>query len=495
MNASVAAGPQTFPAGGRRLLIGGQWQAAREGRSFTSIDPSTGLALAEVADADAGDVDAAVAAARCAFTGEWASFKPYDRQRLIQRFADLVERNFDELAQLDSRDMGSPISRSTLGKRRIVGMLHYYAAQAVTLQGDVISNSLAGHVMSFVQREPVGVVGAITPWNGPLTSAMWKLGPVLATGCTMVLKPSEFAPLSALRLGELLVEAGLPPGVVNIITGYGETTGAALAAHPGVDKVAFTGSPEVGRKIVAASAGNLKRLTLELGGKSPDIVFADANLDAAVQGAAMAIFGNSGQVCSAGSRLYVESSIHDAFMERLATFARSLKVGPAMDMATQMGPLVSQRQLDRVQGFIDSGRAEGASLLTGGERLSGGDAANGFFMPPTIFADVHDGMGIARQEIFGPVLAAMRFDSVDDVVRRANDTPYGLGCGIWTRDVGKAHRIAGAIRAGSVWVNCYHAMDPAVPFGGYGQSGYGRESGRQQLDDYLQAKAVWINAT
>lgn len=478
----------------RQLLIDGRWQPARGGHTFPSIDPSTGLTLALVADAQTADVDAAVAAARCAFGGEWARFKPYDRQRLLVRFADLVERDFDDLARLDSQDMGMPISRSTLGRRRIVGMLHYYAALAATGQGDVVPNSLPGHVMSYLQREPVGVVGAITPWNGPLTSAMWKLGPVLATGCTLVLKPSEFAPLSALRLGELLQEAGLPAGVVNIITGFGETTGAALAAHPGVDKIAFTGSPEVGRKIVAASAGNLKRLTLELGGKSPDIVFADANLDAAVQGTAMAIFGNSGQVCSAGSRLYVESSIHDEFMARLTQFTRTLKVGPALEPGTQMGPLVSQRQLDRVQRFVELGIDEGACLVTGGQRLEGETASQGFFMPPTIFSDVRDDMCIARQEIFGPVLSAMRFDSIDEVVQRANDTAYGLGCGIWTRDVGKAHRVSGAIRAGSVWVNSYHLMDPAVPFGGYGQSGYGRESGRQQLDDYLQVKSVWINA-
>ncbi len=337
------------------------------------------------------------------------------------------------------------------------------------------------------------MVGAIIPWNGPLTATLWKIGPALATGCTVVLKPAEEAPLTSLLLGKLCLEAGVPPGVVNIVPGFGETAGAALSSHPDVDKVAFTGSHLTGQKIVQASAGNLKRVSLELGGKSPDIVFADADLDAAVPGASMAVFANSGQICSAGTRLFVEKKVYEEFTDKVAWFAKNLKVGNGVDPETQVGPLVSSEQLDRVTDYLSIGRQEGAKRLSGGERLTDGDYQKGYFVPPTVFADVRDDMRIAQEEIFGPVISAIPFTDIDEVIQRGNATTFGLGSGVWTRDVSKAHRLAKAIRAGSVWVNCYQAMDPAVPFGGYKMSGYGRESGKQHLEEYLNVKAVWIN--
>ena len=341
-------------------------------------------------------------------------------------------------------------------------------------------------------KEPVGVVGAIIPWNSPLTASIWKIGPALATGCTVVLKPAEEAPLTPLRLGELALEAGVPPGVINVVPGYGETAGAALAAHPDVDKVAFTGSHLTGQAIVRASAGNLKRVSLELGGKSPDIVFADADIDAAVPGAAMAVFANSGQICSAGTRLFVEQRIYDEFVSKVAEFGKGLKVGNGLDPEVQIGPLVSQEQLTRVTSYFEVGQKEGASAVVGGSRLTEGKLDKGYFVPPTVFANVRDEMRIAQEEIFGPVISAISFDDPEELAKRANATNFGLGSGVWTRDVSKAHKFAKAIRAGSVWVNCYQAMDPAVPFGGYKMSGYGRESGIQHVEEYLNVKAVWI---
>jgi aldehyde dehydrogenase (NAD+) len=388
--------------------------------------------------------------------------------------------------------MGAPISRTKGTRLRVLGMLRYYAGQATSIHGETIQNSLPGEIFSYTLKEPVGVVGAIIPWNGPLGASIWKIGPALATGCTVILKPAEEAPLSPLRLGELALEAGVPPGVVNVVPGYGETAGAALAAHPGVDKVAFTGSHVTGQSIVRASAGNLKRVSLELGGKSPDIVFADADIEAAVPGAAMAVFANSGQICSAGTRLFVEQRVYDEFVERIAAFGKGLRVGNGLDPDTQIGPLVSEQQLDRVTGYLSLGKQEGARAVVGGERLTEGPLAKGYFVPPTIFADVRDDMRIAQEEIFGPVISAIPFTDMEELVQRANATMFGLGSGVWTRDVSKAHRLAGAIRAGSVWVNCYQAMDPAVPFGGYKMSGYGRESGLQQMEEYLNVKAVWI---
>jgi aldehyde dehydrogenase (NAD+) len=476
----------------KRMLISGRWVEAASGKTFESRDPATGELLAQVAEGDAEDIDRAVAAARRAFDGPWRKVKPYERQQMLLKLADLLERHFEELSMLDTLDMGAPISRTLGNRRRVLGMLRYYAGMATALHGETIENSLPGEIFSYTLKEPVGVVGAIIPWNGPLGASIWKIGPALATGCTIVLKPAEEAPLTALRLGELILEAGIPEGVVNIVPGYGDTAGAALASHHGVDKVAFTGSHLTGQKIIQASAGNLKRVSLELGGKSPDIVFADADLDTAVAGAGMAVFANSGQICSAGTRLFVERRIYDEFTGRVAEFGTGLQVGNGIDPKTQIGPLVSEQQLDRVTGYLSLGKEEGARALSGGDRLTEGALAKGYFVPPTVFADVRDDMRIAQEEIFGPVLSAIPFNDVDEVVQRANATPFGLGSGVWTRDVNKAHRLAKGIRAGSVWVNCYQAMDPAMPFGGYKMSGYGRESGLQHVEEYLNVKAVWI---
>ena len=476
----------------KQMLIDGKWVDAASGKRFETHNPATGELLATVAEGDAEDINRAVAAARRAFEGVWSKAKPYDRQQILLKFADLVEANFDELSMLDTLDMGAPISRTGMLRPRVLGMLRFYAGQATTIVGNTIENSLPGDIFSYTLKEPIGVVGAIIPWNGPLAATVWKIGPALATGCTLVLKPAEEAPLTSLRLAELAMEAGVPAGVINVVPGYGETAGAALSAHHDVDKVAFTGSHFTGQAIIRASAGNLKRLSLELGGKSPDIVFADADLDAAVPGAAMAVFANSGQICSAGTRLFVEQRIYDEFVGRVAEFGKKLKVGNGADPATQIGPLVSAEQMERVSGYLATGLKEGAQALAGGHPLIDGDLAKGYFVPPTVFANVRDDMKIAQEEIFGPVISAIPFTDPDDLIKRANATPFGLGSGVWTKDVSKAHRFAKAIRAGSVWVNCYQAMDPAVPFGGYKMSGYGRESGINHVDEYLNVKSVWI---
>jgi aldehyde dehydrogenase (NAD+) len=479
-------------SGDRKLLIDGNWRVAASGKVFETRNPATGELLATVAEGGEEDIDLAVSAARRAFDGPWSRFKPVERQNLLLKFADLVERNIDELITLDTLDMGAPISYGRANPMRIPNMIRHYAGAAMAIHGETIPNSAPGEIFTYTTKEPVGVVGAIIPWNGPIGTTVWKLGPVLATGCTVVLKPAEESPLSALRLGELLLEAGLPPGVVNIVTGTGEVAGAALAGHMDVDKIAFTGSHFTGQKIVQASAGNLKRLSLELGGKSPDIVFADADLDAAVPGAAMAAFANAGQICTAGTRMFVERPIYEEFVARVAEFGRNLRVGNGFDPKTQVGPLVSARQLERVTGYMEIGRREGARSVSGGTRLTDGALSNGYFVAPTVFADVNNDMRIAREEIFGPVISAIPFDSVDEVIGLANATQFGLGGGVWTRDVGKAHSVSKRIRAGVVWVNCYNVSDPAMPFGGYKSSGYGRESGRQQLEDYLHLKSVWI---
>src|SRR5690242_15030213 len=476
----------------KQMLIDGKWVGSASGKQFESRNPATGELLATVAEGDAEDISRAVAAARKAFEGPWSKCKPYERQHLLLKLADLVERNFDELSSLDTLDMGAPIARTRSMRQRVLGMLRYYAGQATAIHGETIPNSLPGEIFSYTLKEPVGVVGAIIPWNGPLGASVWKIGPAIATGCTVILKPAEEAPLTSLRLAELCMEAGVPAGVVNVVPGYGETAGAALASHPGVDKVAFTGSHVTGQSIIRASAGNLKRVSLELGGKSPDIVFADADLDAAVPGAAMAVFANSGQICSAGTRMFVEQKVYDEFTDRVAAFGKKLRVGNGIDPNTQIGPLVSKEQLERVTGYLDVGQKEGARAMVGGGRLTDGALSKGYFVAPTVFANVQDNMRIAQEEIFGPVISAISFKDSDDLIKRANATTFGLGSGVWTTNVSKAHQVAKALRAGSVWVNCYQAMDPAVPFGGYKMSGYGRESGKQHVEEYLNVKAVWV---
>lgn len=476
----------------KQLLIGGKWVPAVSGRTFPSISPVNGAELARIAEGGAEDIHLAVAAARKAFEGPWRKASPFDRQAMLLRLADLVEKDFPDVAVLDTLDMGAPISFTGGRKNRNVGLIRHYASLIVSMHGDTNENSLPGDFFTYTLKEPVGVVGAITPWNAPLSAAIWKIGPAIATGCTVVLKPAEEASLSVLRLGELILQAGIPDGVVNIVTGPGETAGAALSAHMDVDKLAFTGSHLTGQKIVQASAGNLKKLTLELGGKSPDIVFADADLDLAVPGAGMGVFINSGQVCSAGTRLFVERKIYEELIGRVAEFGKNLRVGQPLDPNTQIGPLVSTAQLERVIGYFEVGRSEGARAIVGGRRLTDGDYAKGYFVSPTVFADVKDTMRIAQEEIFGPVLSAFPFDDMDDLIKRANSTMFGLGSGVWTRDVSKAHKMARAIRAGNVWINNYGAMDVQMPFGGYKMSGYGRESGREALEPYLQTKSVYV---
>ncbi len=475
----------------KRLLIGGAWVASASGKTFVSIDPSTGGRLAEVAEADSEDVDRAVRAARLAFEGSWSRTKPFERQALLLKLADLVDRHYGELARLESLDYGGAISRTMARQRRHVGLLRYYASLAVGIQGETIENSIPGEFVSYTMKQPVGVVGGIYAWNAPLDMMIWKIAPALASGCTIVVKPATEAALTTLRFGELLLEAGLPEGVVNIVPG-GVEAGTALVNHAGVDKITFTGSTATGQSIVRASAGTMKRLSLELGGKSPDIIFDDADLDAAVPGAAMGVFGNAGQSCAAGTRVFVQDRVYAEFVERVAAFGKSLKVGDSLDPASDIGPLISARQMDRVLGYMRRGGDDGARCVLGGGRVPAPALQGGYFVEPTIFCDVRDDMAIAREEIFGPVMSILPFSDVDEVIRRSNQSEYGLAGGIWTRDLTRAHRVARGLCAGSVWVNCYTQLDPAVPFGGFKNSGYGRESGARHLDSFLEVKSITI---
>lgn len=476
----------------KQLLIDGKWQAAASGKELETVNPATGQVIARLARGDSEDIDRAVRAARRAFEGEWSQWKPYDRQRLLMRVHDLVEKHFDELALLETLDMGAPISRTKGLKRWLSQAILFYATQTVNTSGDTLENSIPGKYTTFTLKAPVGVVGGIIPWNGPLISQWWLLGPTLATGCTLVLKPAEEASLSVLRIAELLIEAGLPDGVVNVVTGLGTEAGASLAAHRGVDRVAFTGSTETGRKVVAASAGNMKRLQLELGGKSPDIVFADADLDVAVPGAAMAAFSNSGQICFAGTRLFVERSMHEEFVEKLSAFSKTLRVGNGLDPQVQLGPLISGKQLDQVMRYVGLGSTEGAVLATGGQRL-GGQLAGGYFVEPTVFSGVNNEMTIAREEIFGPVISVIPFDDADQALRMANDTDYGLGGAVWTQNMTTALKMVHGVKSGTMWVNCYGQLDPSVGFGGYKMSGYGSKGGPQHVEGFLYQKVVYIN--
>lgn len=473
----------------RKMLINGKWVEAASGKTFPSYNPATGEILARVAEGDREDINRAVAAARAAFdSGPWSKMTPSERGRLIWKLADLIEKHTEEFAQLESLDNGKPLTIARVADvAGTVDMFRYMAGWATKIEGNTIPISAYGaKYLAYTLREPVGVVGQIIPWNFPLMMASWKLGPALAAGCCVVLKPAEQTPLSALRLGELIQEAGIPDGVVNIVPGYGETAGAALAAHPDVDKVAFTGSTEVGKLIVQAAAGNLKKVSLELGGKSPDIVFQDADLPATVPGVSSAIFFNQGQCCCAGSRLYVEEKAFDHVVEGVCAEASKIRLGSGLDPATDMGPLVSEEQLNRVTGYIESGYKEGAKAATGGSRH--GD--KGYFVKPTVLVNTNEKMKVVQEEIFGPVITAIPFRDVDELVAKANNTGYGLAAGIWTRDITKAHQVASKLRAGTVWINCYNVFDPALPFGGYKQSGWGREMGHEVLELYTEVKSV-----
>jgi phenylacetaldehyde dehydrogenase len=491
MTVTLDRNVEAFIGTPRQLFINGQWTDAASGKTFETPNPATGETLARVAEGDAEDINRAVRAARAAFNGPWSQLTSSDRGRIIWRIGDLILEHAEELAQLESLDNGKPYAVALGADVPLAAdLFHYMAGWATKINGSTIDISVpympGANFHSYTLREPIGVVGQIIPWNFPLLMAAWKLGPALTTGCTVVLKPAEQTPLTALRLAELIAEAGVPAGVVNVVPGFGETAGAALAAHGDVDKVAFTGSTEVGKLIVAAAgATNLKKLTLELGGKSPNIVFDDAE-DGAIEGAANAIFFNHGQCCVAGSRLFVQESRFDEVVDGVAEIAKSIKLGSGLDPSTQMGPLVSEEQFQRVSGFLESGRTDGATALAGGGRH--GD--RGYFIEPTVLTNTRPDMKVVREEIFGPVLVAAPFSDLDEIAAVANDSEYGLGAGIWTRDISKAHALAKKLRAGTVWINCYNVFDASLPFGGYKQSGWGREMGGEVLNNYTEVKAV-----
>ena len=488
---ATATEPRRKAAGRKlqtKLLIDGQWRDAASGKTFETVHPATEEVIARVAEGDKADIDLAVNAARKAFdSGPWRKMDARDRGRLLNKLADLLEQNFDELAELETLDNGKPITESRTGDLPLViDTFRYYAGWADKIHGQTIP--VRGNYFCYTRREPVGVAGQIIPWNFPMLMVAWKWGPALAAGCTVVLKPAEQTPLTALRMGELATEAGFPAGVINIVPGFGETAGDALVKHPGVDKIAFTGEGTTAKIILRNACETMKRTTMELGGKSPNIVFADADLDAAIDGSILALYLNQGQCCCAGSRLFVQEEVYDQFVERLAAKVGDRKLGDPFDPATQMGPQVDKAQYEKILSYIAKGREQGARCLTGGERH--GD--KGFFVKPTVFADVEDRMDIAREEIFGPVLSVIKFKDTEEVIRRANATDYGLAAAVWTRDIGKAHAIAERVRAGTVWVNCYDVFDAAAPFGGFKRSGIGRELGEKALDNYTELKTVTI---
>jgi aldehyde dehydrogenase (NAD+) len=475
--------------GQTKLLINNRWVNSRSGKTFPTINPSTGEEICQVAEADAADVDEAVKAARHAFEkGPWRKMSAAERGKLIYRLADLMEKHADELARLEALDNGKPYSVAKAADLGLsIASYRYYAGWADKVQGRTIP--VAGNYFSYTRLEPVGVVGQIIPWNFPILMQSWKLAPALATGNTIVMKPAEQTPLTALRIGELVLEAGFPEGVVNILPGYGPTAGAAIASHMDIDKVAFTGSTEVGKIVMqAAASSNLKRVSLELGGKSPNVVFADADMDEAVEGCHFALFFNMGQCCCAGSRLFVEEKCYDEFVEKSVARAKRRKVGDPFDPDTEQGPQVDVGQFEKIMGYIETGKKEGASLLAGGKR----HGSKGYFIEPTVFTDVKDDMTIAQEEIFGPVMSIIKFKSLDEVIDRSNRTAYGLAAAVWTKDIGKAYAIANNVRAGTVWVNCYDVFDPGAPWGGFKQSGIGREMGEYGLQQYSEVKCVTV---
>jgi aldehyde dehydrogenase (NAD+) len=481
--------PPKINISAKQLLINGKWVNSASGKTFPTVNPTNGEVITQVAEADAADVDKAVAAARAAFEkGPWRKMSASQRGLLMNRLADINEKHADELAQLEALDNGKPAHVARAADLNLtIACIRYYAGWADKNHGKTIP--VNGNFFSYTKHEPVGVVGQIIPWNFPLLMQAWKLGPALATGCTVVMKPAEQTPLTALRVGELIMEAGFPEGVVNLLPGYGPTAGAAIARHYDVDKVAFTGSTEVGKLIMKAAAEtNLKRVTLELGGKSPNIVFADADMDEAIEGSHQALFFNQGQCCCAGSRLFVEEKAYDQFVEKSVARAKKRTVGNPFDTNTEQGPQVDQDQFNKVMGYIESGKNEKANLATGGGRV--GD--KGYFIEPTIFTDVQDNMKIAQEEIFGPVMTILKFKSIEEVVDRANKNMYGLAAAVWTKDITKAHAIADCVRAGTVWVNCYDVFDAGAPFGGFKQSGIGRELGEYGLANYTEVKTVTI---
>ncbi len=474
-----------------RLLIDGQWIDGQ--KKFDTINPATGEVLTQIAEASRADVDRAVVAARRAFedrNGAWRKLSSSERGRMIWTLADLIEKNIDEFAELETLDNGKPIFESRyVDLPMVIDVLRYYAGWATKIHGETVNTFETA--FTYTLREPVGVVGLIVPWNFPLLLASWKLGPALACGNTLVLKPAEQTPLTALRLGEMVIDAGFPAGVINILTG-GPETGRAIVGHPGIDKIGFTGSTAVGKEIMRGAADTLKRVTLELGGKSPNIVFADSDIDNAVKGAINGIFYGKGEVCNAGSRLFLESKLRDEFTEKLVARAAKMRPADPLDPKTRMGAIVSQEQMQTVLGYIETGKKDGAKLLAGGNRVHV-DGSKGFFIEPTIFGDVKNNMKVAQEEIFGPVLSVLTFDDVDEVIEQANSNPYGLAAAVWTRDVKKAHSVSRRLKAGTVWINTYGLMDASLPFGGYKSSGFGRELGANALEHYTEIKTVWLN--